>query len=559
MPQEIKLFGLGQQSKSPNITSMHRLNVYYDVQADTDKANVVAYGTPGTVLFSSLSSSPTRGMHWCEANDTLYVVQRGDIWAVANDATATLLTPKYYTFTVSGVTTTPALFQTYSNNSCVFSVQSTSIVAGSGTIVCSIISGVTPSASGTLTKTSTGTGDATIAFSAFTQDTRSITTYNPTDIAGRASIANNGNEIIFITGVHGYVYNLTTHALTDITASLPTGGADTVTFLDSYFIVNRSATGQFYISGQYDGLTWNALNFATAESNPDNLQAVIADKGYLALLGTSSIELWVNTGAQAFPFERVNGAPSPSGLMARWSLSRCGDFLTGLFKNKHGALFIGQLQGYEIVQISTPDIDYLINKYQSPSDAVGFGYTLNGRIYYQITFQAEGKSWLYDVMSGAWSQLKSWGITRHVGDMCIAFGTKPIVSHYANGSLYYYSQDYYQDGGDPIEREITSGHMFTQGRNKVRVSRLRVDMEGGVGDLSVTAGNPTVMLTISRDGGHTWGSELWTSIGELGHFHRRAEWRRLGWARDFVFKIRMTDPVKFVLIQGVVEASEASK
>ena len=84
-------------------------------------------------------------------------------------------------------------------------------------------------------------------------------------------------------------------------------------------------------------------------------------------------------------------------------------------------------------------------------------------------------------------------------------------------------------------------------------------MEGGVGDLSVTAGNPTVMLTISRDGGHTWGSELWTSIGELGHFHRRAEWRRLGWARDFVFKIRMTDPVKFVLIQGVVEASEASK
>jgi len=30
---EIKLFGLGQQSKSPNITAAHRLNLYYDIQA----------------------------------------------------------------------------------------------------------------------------------------------------------------------------------------------------------------------------------------------------------------------------------------------------------------------------------------------------------------------------------------------------------------------------------------------------------------------------------------------------------------------------------------------
>ena len=479
MPQEIKLFGLGQQSKSSNITAMHRLNVYYDTQIDSDKASVVAYGTPGTVLFSTVSSQPSRGMHWVESNNALYVVQRGDLWSIAADGTATLK--------------------------------------------------------------------------------RSLTTANPTDINGRVSMANNGVQLCIVTGTYGYIYNTVTNVLTDITASLPAGGADTVTFLDSYFIVNRANTGQFYLSAQYDGLTWNALDFATAESNPDNLQAVIADKGYLALLGTSSIELWVNSGAQAFPFERVNGAPSPSGLMARWSLSRCGDFLTGLFKNKHGALFIGQLQGYNVVQVSTPDIDYIINQYASPSDAVGFGYTLNGRIYYQITLQSEGKSWLYDVMSNAWSQLKSWNMPRHFGDLCCAFNTKLVVSNYADGSLSYFSQQAYTDNGLPIEREISSGHLFTTGRNKVRVSRLRLDMEGGVGDTSTVGNNPKVMLTISRDGGHTYGQELWTTIGEIGHYHRRAEWRRLGWARDFVFKIRMTDPVKFVLMQGVVEATEANK
>ena len=479
MPQEIKLFGLGQQSKSPNITAMHRLNVYYDIQADPDKTSVAAYGTPGTVLFSSVSSQPSRGMHWMESNNVLYVVQRGDLWAVASNGIATLK--------------------------------------------------------------------------------KSLTTINPTDINGRVSMANNGTELCIVTGTYGYIYNTATDTLTSITASLPAGGSDTVTFLDSYFIVNRANTGQFYISGQYDGLTWNALNFATAESNPDNLMAVMSDKGYLALFGTSSTEIWVNTGELAFPFSRVNGSPSPSGLAARWSLTRCGEYITGLFKNKHGALFVGQLQGYQIVQISTPDIDYLFNKLTAPSDAVAFGYTLNGRVFYQISFQTDAQTWLYDVTANAWSQLSSWGKTRHIADLGAAFAQKFVVSDYQSGSLYYLSADAFTDNGLPIVREITGGHLFTSGRNKVRVRRLRIDMEGGVGDNSTQGNNPTVMLQISRNGGHTWGMEQWTTIGELGHFHRRAEWRRLGISRDYVFKIRMTDPVKFVLMQAVVEADECNK
>lgn len=477
MPQEISLFGLGQQSKSPNITAMHRLNVYYDVQVQADKTAIAAYGTPGTNLFASPSTQQTRGIHWFEADSALYVVQRGDLRKVLYNGTSTVVA--------------------------------------------------------------------------------SLTALHPTDTSGKVSMANNGTQICIVTGSYGYIYNTVTNVFTDITASLPAGGSDTVTFLDSYFIVNRAGTGQFYISGSYDGLTWNALDFATAESNPDNLMAVMSDKGYLALFGTSSLEVWVNSGELAFPFSRVNGAPSPSGLAARWSLSRCGDYITGLFRNKHGALFIGQLQGYQVVQISTPDIDYIINKYASPSDAVGFGYTLNGRIYYQISFQSAGKTWLYDVMSNAWTQLSSWNDTRHLGDLCCAFETKLVVTDYKNGSLYEFSQDAYTDNGAPIVREITSGHVFTTGRNKTRITRLRIDMEGGVGDR--TTENPTISLQISRDGGHIWGQELPTTLGEQGHFHRRAEWRRLGWARDWVFKIRCTDPVKFVLMQGVIEATEASK
>lgn len=73
----------------------------------------------------------------------------------------------FYSFTVSGITTSPAINSTeYTNNGSTFKVQELALTAGSGTIICERTAGTNaPSASGTLTK-SYGTGDATIAFSA---------------------------------------------------------------------------------------------------------------------------------------------------------------------------------------------------------------------------------------------------------------------------------------------------------------------------------------------------------------------------------------------------------
>lgn len=480
MPQQYPLFGLGVRSKSPNLTASSRINLYYDIQpADNEKYKVTAIATPGTQLFSTVSSQVTRGIHWMESNNVLYVVQRGDIWAAAPDGTATVK--------------------------------------------------------------------------------KSLTTFNPTDITGRVSMDNNGTELCIVTGAHGYIYNTVTDTLTDITSDLPAGGSDTVAFLDGRFIVNRSNTGQFYASDAYDGLTWDALNFATAESTPDNLVSVVADKGYLVLFGTSSTEIWVNAGLQGFPFMRVNGAPSMAGLASRWSLSRCAGNLTGLFRNRQGALTIAQLEGYSVNPISNSDIDYLINRYQSPTDCVGFGYSMDGRAFYQITFTDEGVTWLYEHSAKQWTQLKGYGLTRHIADLCAAFGQQVIVTDYQNGNLYQLSSDYLTDNGAIIEREIVGAHISANSQNNITISRLRVKVEGGVGTVTSQGSDPTIMLQISRDNGHTWGRELWTSIGKLGEYRNRAEWRRLGLARDWVFKLRITDPVKPVIISAVFEGEEANK
>lgn len=85
-------------------------------------------------------------------------------WTVDNYTTAG---PTYYDFTVSGVTTPPAINAAqYTHNGSTYQVQSVSLTAGAGTIRCSVVSGRAPLASGTLTKSNGAAGDATITFSA---------------------------------------------------------------------------------------------------------------------------------------------------------------------------------------------------------------------------------------------------------------------------------------------------------------------------------------------------------------------------------------------------------
>jgi hypothetical protein len=482
MTAPLNLFGLGQRSVSPNVTGGHRLNMYYQINQDADKCQVNAIGTPGLLPFTTVSGSKSRGVHWLESNNALYVVQYNVL----------------YEITQSGTITNRGNLR---NN----------------------------------------------------------------DISTGVSMANNGKQLLIVTGVAAYLYVIATQAFTDITITLPDYGvagtsvAGTCCFLDSYFIINQVGSGQFWVSNSYDGSIWGSLNFATAESNPDNLQAVVADKGKLVLIGTSSTEVWVNTGALAFPYQRVQGAISQSGIAAVFSLTNINNSVVGLVRNKQGMLAVAALNGYIWEPLSSPDMDYIFTNYTSPSDAVAFGYAMNGRAFYQINFVTAGKTWLFDFQSNAWSQLKSSGISNHLALYGCAFGDKFIVTDYANGNLYQLSDSTYTDNGAYIERELTSKHLYTPSLNYLSIRRIRVDFEGGVGLILGQGLLPTVMIQISRDNGHTWGNEMWTDIGTQGDYQQRAEWRRLGQSRDWLFKLRITDPVKVVLIRAVVEATVLNK
>jgi len=73
---------------------------------------------------------------------------------------------------------------------------------------------------------------------------------------------------------------------------------------------------------------------------------------------------------------------------------------------------------------------------------------------------------------------------------------------------------------------------------------------------TTTGVDPQAMLRWSSNGGSTWSNEHWTSIGKIGRYNNRAIWRRLGWSRDRIFEVVVTDPIKAVIVSANLKAEE---
>lgn len=371
--------------------------------------------------------------------------------------------------------------------------------------------------------------------------------------SGRVDMVSDGDVILITTGTNGYTYDLVTDTLTIIADINFPQAAKTCTWLDGNFIVDQGDGDIFQISD--DGITWPALDAAAAESAPDGLVRVFADHGEIMLPGVATTEFWGNTGAADFPFAPVRGSTLEYGLAARWSLVKYDSSVAGLFRNRMGQVQVMRLQGYTPVPMSNPELDSIINGYSTVSDATAFSRMQGGHPFYQINFPGAMASWEYDALTGLWGPVQ-YGLlgARDRGEFCLDYINRQRLFDYSNGNIYTIDPSIYADNGDPIRSVLVSRHFFAD-YNRVTINKLFIDFESGVGLATGQGSDPQVMLRVSRDGGHTWGNELRASLGKIGQYGKRATFPPLGTARDFVFELSITDPIKRVIVGAGIDYS----
>jgi len=370
-------------------------------------------------------------------------------------------------------------------------------------------------------------------------------------------ISDNGTQILIVDGSNGYIYNMSTMAFAAISdADFPAAPTHCI-FTDGYFIVNSSSTGQFYFSASYDGTSWDALDFATAEYSADTLQAISkTSNGTIWMIGKKSLELWNNVGTANLPWRRIAGTVKEIGCTAPYSVATNGSnvFWIGNGQNGYGSVFMGI--GYDVQRISTHAIEYQIKQITEINNATAYTYSDEGHSFYVVNFGNE-KSFVYDITTGEWHRRASYNSSsglnqRHFSQGYAFFNGKHYVGSYLNGNLYEMNLDVYTDNGTSIVREIVTGHVFYENKFLLH-PYLEIEMEKGVGLEGESA--PVIMLSYSDNGGKTW-SNLVHQItpGKIGEYYQRAIKRRLGGSRDRVYRLTMNNPVKLVITNAYLEA-----
>lgn len=364
---------------------------------------------------------------------------------------------------------------------------------------------------------------------------------------GNISIDEDLNTLAICDGTKLYSFTYASDTFATVTASGLPSSVGFVTNIDGYFVVNENDSGRFFISAINDITSWNALDFATAESKPDLLLCAKAAVGQLWLFGRKTTEIWTNTGASTFPFARISGAIMEVGILAPHSVQDIDNSIIWIGQDEFGDGIVYRATGFSPQRISTSPIERIIQSATSKEDIVSWAYQEDGHVFVVFTGGGLPTSLVYDLTTGFWHErayLNTNGdFEQHLGYCHVfAFG-KNLVGDRRNGTIYDMSLDYYSDNGDEIARERIYTHVIDESR-RIRYNSLEIGFETGVGLQSGQGSDPQVSLQLSQDGARTWSNWITKTIGKVGKYQTKIVFRRLGISEILTFKVRISDPVK---------------
>jgi hypothetical protein len=359
--------------------------------------------------------------------------------------------------------------------------------------------------------------------------------------SGRAFFAENGVQMMVLVDGRGWIVD-TSDTFTEITdpGFTANGTPKSLTFLDSYFIVTTDEK-KFIRSDPRNGLSWGALNFFSAEADPDAIVTCVTWANQLHIIGTQTTEAYQNN---AGIFRRQQGYVIDKGAVSPFTI-KTGQavYFYGAGENETPGIY-ALSNGAQ--KISTRPIDKILGE-TDLTEAWAWSYSRSGHRF--VGFVITDRCFVYDESVGKWHERESLiddprGFTFtdrwRVNSIIQAYG-KILVGDSQDGRIGELSNNVYTEYGDDVLRTWIGPPLENQGE-AFRIMKLEATVESG--------NTGIIRLSTSRDGGKTYGNEMQRSMGDLGEYNQKVIWRRLGrYSRFATLKLEMSDPVNPVVIK----------
>ena len=418
---------------------------------------------------------------------------------------------------------------------------------------------------------------------------------------------NNNGEIAFTDGVHIYVYNWLTDAYTTLSAGVALPAALTnpgyIAFQNGRLLVVNTTSTNWYLSASNDALTWPSTSnsVGSLQSKPDKIHAAVPSPGggnNLYLFGHNVIEQWQDVGAALFPYQKASTFNVDYGTLNASSIAALDDYVVWISGNEQSGATIMAIEGSNKVSISTDGIDFKLANLTNPSNCSAFLFRQDGHVIYQFTFPDDNLSYAYDFTSKEFFTVTDENLNYHIAREVVFYKNKYYFVSLKGGNLYefgtqYTDADYGADriyeiprirvtppirlpsqrmfiiksigftieNGQPntitvIPRPVADGDMLStedlvEITTEDNVILMTEDFVAGGSDYTIVS--EAVDLSISRDGGESFGSSWRLPMNVTGRRRSRLIWQRCGQANDVTFQFRFSGFGRFVCFDGSIE------
>ncbi len=373
-------------------------------------------------------------------------------------------------------------------------------------------------------------------------------------------MTDNGTDLFILSGTTPYAYNFSTGTITTLTGG-SYGASTSLDFISQYVVFSKSNSGQFYWTNP-GSTTAAALNFATAEGNPDRLVGLINSGLDLWLFGNKTTEIWGVVGENNITFARRTNLIVETGCVSPRTIKKLGNTVAWLSTSDRGGAQLMIANGYNPTRVSTYPIEQQWQQFTTAQLAAADAYVMQdgGHIFYVLNIPGATETWVYDFQVSqqlgkstwhTWTSSDGNGSTsRHRGQGFAFHQGWHITGDFETGTLYAMDDETYTDNNNYIVRERTTPHISND-MKRIYYDEINFDfLTGDTTDLTL---DPQVMMQFSDDGGATWSDERWESCGRAGYYGLQVNYHRNGSARSRVFRIRMTDNIYWAVSGASLE------
>lgn len=362
-----------------------------------------------------------------------------------------------------------------------------------------------------------------------------------------ATISSNGDgglQLFITAGGNGYSYDLNTNVLSAVAAlaGIATMGAS----MDGFGLCLDADSSTVYISDLNDFTTWDPTNFIQRSQAPDPWVSMKVSNKYLYLFGSQTSEPWYNAGTAPIAFQPT-ATVFNFGCAAPWSPTVVGAGVNWLGASANGDNMVLRAEGLTPTPISTPSTELAFDRMAQTFDAIGDSYDDRGHTFYVLSFPFGNQTWAWDEAAPVWCERGEWD-GQGTYDLwkpmfhAFAFGEHRLLN-IDGPELFRMSETIYTQADGAGIRWLRIPPTMISENQRQYFGTLELFIEVGVGLISGQGSDPQVAMSMSNDGGRTYGSPQFRSFGAIGEYSKRVRFTRCGSGRKRIFSFYGSDPV----------------